>query len=109
MGTTPPALPHNDPLGNHVLQVLMGCTLLHPGQSAVLASRDLLTSLEIFQCPGLAFVQPPSGGFVSGGNNDYRDAFDWPDSNSRNRLRSTPGSPATANETVAAAAFSAKA
>jgi len=87
----------------------MGCAFLHSGQSAIFASRDLPISLEIFQCPGLAFVQPPAGSFVGGGNSDYRDAFDWPDNNSRNRLRSTPGSPAAANETVAATDFSANA
>jgi len=95
-GATPLASPHNDPLGDHILQILVGCALLHPGQSAVFASRDLPVCFQIFQCPGLAFVQLPAGGFVDGGNRDYCDAFDWLDSNSCKRPRFTPGLPADA-------------
>ncbi len=64
------ASPNNQPLLNHLLQLAVRLAFLHPGQSAVFASRDLPVSLEIFQRPGLAFVQPPAGGFVSERNGD---------------------------------------
>ncbi len=60
----------NQPLLNHLLQLAICLALLHPGQGAVFASRDLPVCFQIFQCPGLAFVQLPAGGFVGEGNGD---------------------------------------
>ena len=54
----------NQSLLNHLLQFAICLAFLHPGQSAVFASRDLPISVEVFQCPGLAFVQLPAGDFV---------------------------------------------
>jgi hypothetical protein len=68
---TPASTPSNkQPLLNHLLRLAVRLAFLHPGQSAVFASRDLPISFEVFQCPALAFVQLPAGGFVGERNSD---------------------------------------